>query len=133
MDEDVLDCHKSSAVVHLRDSVANSRLSARIKVDYLEYLALDATDDRRKYALAALLYDLLDTKSLIADISYNGNMEDWGRYLLRAMPEICDTFSSEQQEYVMLLILHEHKERYPAEKQLFLDFTEFLQGGGQVV
>ena len=133
MDEDVLDCHKSSAVVHLRDSVANSRLSARIKVDYLEYLALDATDDRRKYALAALLYDLLDTKSLIADISYNGNMEDWGRYLLRAMPEICDTFSSEQQEYVMLLILHEHKERYPAEKQLFLDFTEFLQGGGRVV
>ena len=99
----------------------------------MEYLALDATDDRRKYALAALLYDLLDTKSLIADISYNGNMEDWGRYLLRAMPEICDTFSSEQQEYVMLLILHEHKERYPAEKQLFLDFTEFLQGGGRVV
>ena len=133
MNEDVLDCHKNSSVCELRDLIENSRLGTRIKVSYLQYLELDPADSRRKYALARLLYELLDVKSVFADIPYNGNIKDWIHYALQLMPENWGMFSLEQQARAMLLVLFEHKKRGPAEKQLFLDFVEFLQEGGEIV
>ena len=133
MNEDVLDCHKNSSVCELRDLIENSRLGTRIKVSYLQYLELDPADSRRKYALARLLYELLDVKSVFADIPYNDNIKDWIHYALQLMPENWGMFSLEQQARAMLLVLFEHKKRGPAEKQLFLDFVEFLQEGGEIV
>lgn len=133
MDEDILDCHSNGSVMQLRNEVADSKLSAKIKVDYLNYRALDPADLKRKNALGALLYDLLDAEPIIDRIPYNGNMDDWLNQMLQALPAELEDISPEQKERAMLLILHEHKDRFPVDKRLFLDFVEFAQEGGKLV
>ena len=104
----------------------------RLSTVAAENVLIDA-DLKRKNALGALLYDLLDAEPIIDRIPYNGNMDDWLNQMLQALPAELEDISPEQKERAMLLILHEHKDRFPADKRLFLDFVEFAQEGGKLV
>ena len=126
MDDKLLYTGDRHDLLELKDRVLHSRLSARIKIDYLDYIQQDADDTPQ---LARLIYDLVNAQQAIADSRSATEIHEWIASVLKGLQPTLNGYPERQVDFGLALILQEQVRRDASYENIYCRYTELFRKG----
>lgn len=114
----------------LKDDVLKSKLDTSVKCDFLEYLKagqIESVD-----ALRSLIYDFLAAGQAIAKSKKKKNIVDWVHSVAEHLTPSLKTYSRQQIDMVMSLIIYEQSLRDESYNDILCKFVQILKIEGGV-
>ena len=114
----------------LKDDVLKSKLDTSVKCDFLEYLKagqIESVD-----ALRSLIYDFLAAGQAIEKSKKKKNIVDWVHSVAEHLTPSLKTYSRQQIDMVMSLIIYEQSLRDESYNDIFCKFVQILKIEGGV-
>lgn len=121
---------QEEAVQSLKVRIISSRLDCRVKCDFLEYIS--SKEPEAVDALRSLLYDFLGAEKAIRNAQECVNITDWVHTVVRGLSPSIQSYSSQQIDLVLGLLLCEQSLRDNAYDELLSAFTEIYKYEGGV-
>ena len=111
--------------------VMESQLSAIVKRDLLLYMNADRVMTA-KY-LRKLMYDLLDMKSAVVEADKESKIDAWVTKLIDKVNPPLRTYSKEQTELVVAMLINEQYERDGSYRKIFQAYDEIHRYKGGIL
>ena len=137
--KDILNClmndvlpesRDKSKLNELKESIAKSKISAKVKADILEYIECEKNDEFEK--LQILLYDFLSSEDAI---DFATNCDDTRLFVQNVVKKLepkIDNYSDKQINLALCLILREKSMQDVRYLKLFNDFWNIYEEKGRV-
>ena len=121
---------RKSSIRKLKEAVIKSRMSSKIKKDFMEYL--DAGDDNSIVKLRILIHDFLKAEEAIRLSQKCSDIHEWTRMVADSLEPSIKDYSKEQIDLVVAMIIYEQSLRDASYQDILIRFTEEYMEKGRV-
>ena len=130
MDKELFRKGNKADITKLKAMVIKSKLSTKVKLDFVEYLSSD--DENSLETLRALVFDFLSADQAIKASMNCRDINSWVHSVVDCLNPSVKGYTNQQIDLVLALVLYEQAERKPEYNDIFCRFTEVYQDEGGV-
>jgi len=130
MNREIFQINNRESMQRLKESVVKSKLDTLIKRDVLEYIASEK--DSVVNALRTLVYDFFCAEEAIKAARNCEDISEWVHSVVSNLHPSISSYSNEQIDLVIALVLYEQSMRDPSYDNILCSFTEIYKSKGEV-
>lgn len=130
MNQEVLNRGNRVDIQKLKDKVIKSRLQSNVKKDFMEYISVE--DDDKVPVLRKLIYDFFFAEEALLKTVNCSDIYEWTDKAVDGLIPSIKSYSKEEINLAIAMILYEAHERNPLFKDIFYRFTEIYADEGGV-
>lgn len=128
MDKELFGKNNRFYSMKIKKKIIESKLDSKIKVDFINYLSSSKKEEKDN--LSCLLYDLLNSEQITNEAININNVKEWSTYVINHLEPSIKSYSNEQIELALALILYEKSNRDVRYNDLYHKYTDIYRIGG---
>ena len=130
MDKELFQIGDREDLRELKNLVIRSRLSAKVKTDFLNYI--DIEKERGIEKLRCLIYDFLKAEEAIKVSEEYSDIREWVESVIKHLDPSINEYTKKQMDLTVMLILQEKMNRDSSYRPVLNSFLEAYRNGGGV-